>query len=380
VLPFLREAHATACLALSTAIADSRKPLVTADEFKSVRERMANWWVISGDTSVDGTSCPGATVDVLTQAGLDLMTRERTFLNAKFKKVVKAIDFSEPAAEVKAARRNKLEVEALESAERALNLPPLPEMPTAKFAIRKTSPLVATTSGFATMIQTELLDPSITPAREAAWTTAKIEGTLGQYPVLLDSFGSAPVLQQDVQFVRTRINARVNDSSGTALSSSTLGFEVVPDMPADPKRSDTMTLLKEGTLALSGNIATLDCDNAGEETLKVTFEGVQVAGVTGSGGTLLAGALGSFTRAALLSAAGLPADDTGNHSLQFRRSSPCTATLGLTDDRLGTLTVRLSDDKIAYCTVESPPLIYVVPDRKSLFSTVSSSFFDGRAV
>ena len=367
VLPFLREAHATACLALSTAIADSRKPLVTADEFKSVRERMANWWIISGDTSVDGTSCPGATIEVLTQAGLDLMTREQTFLKAKFKKVAKAIDFSEPAAEVKAARRNKLEVEALESAERALNLPPLPEMPTSKVAA-KTTRLAATTSGFAALIQTELLDPTITPAREAAWITAKTEGSLGQYPVLLDSFGSAPVLQQDVQFVRTRINARVNDSSGSALASSTLGFEVVPDLPADPKRSDTLTLTKGRTLALSGNIATLDCDNAGEETLKVTFEGVQVASVTGSGGTLLAGALGSFTRAALLSAAGLPADDTGNHSLHLRRSSPCTATLGLTDDLLGSLTLSLSEKQILFEAFSNPvgDLYSVSPDGSGL--------------
>jgi Tol biopolymer transport system component len=275
------------------------------------------------------------------QVGKDLLAREEAFLKAKFKGAARAVDYSEPSSEVKDARRNKLEVEALETLQSTMALPDIPQSAGRSHATN-TGPLSVHVSGFAALIQTDLLDPVMAPAREAAWTLAKGSATLAQYPVLLDAFGSAPLLQQDVQFVLTRIVARSIDGGGNTLASSTLGFDVVPDLPADPKRSDTLTLRPGGTLALSGNIANLECADAGEETLTVTFEGVQVACVSGNGGNLLAGALGTFTPATQLSAAGLPAGDTSVHTLLIRRSvSPCAATLGLTDDLLATVTVRL---------------------------------------
>jgi WD40 repeat protein len=199
------------------------------------------------------------------------------------------------------------------------------------------------------MIQTELLDPLVTPAREAAWTVAKASQSLAQYPTVLDAFGGMPTLAQDVQFVRTRVEVRMNTAGGEEVGRRVLGFDTVPDKPADPKRTDSLTVNKSGTLAISGNIANLECASAGTETLKVTFDDAEVATVSAGGGNLLAGALGTFTPTRLLQAAGLSADDTGTHTLRVRRSnSPCAATLGITDDLLATVTLSFNERRIYF--------------------------------
>jgi len=366
--PFIKEAHDTACAALSSAMADARaaRP-VKAAEFKPLREKIGNWWVIADQTNIFGAGCAGAMIEDFSAAAIDLTQRETALQFIELGKVKVAVDaekqkkIDEAAAALKAARKNMLEVELLEDAARALDLPPLPPQSAGRSHAVNARALAVQDSGYAAIIRTELLDPLMAPAREAAWTMAKGSAMLAQYPVLLDAFGSAPALQQDVQFVLTRISARIIDSGGNTLASSTLGFEVVPELPADPKRIDTLTLRRGSTLALSGNIANLECAAAGVETLTATFEGVQVASVSGSGGNLLAGALATLTPAGLLSAAGLPADDTASHTLRIRRAvSPCAAALGLTDDLLATVTLKFSDARIAFVRGNA---IYVInPD------------------
>jgi TolB protein len=351
--PFITEAHGTACAALSAAMAEARAAQVTkVSEFKPLREKIGNWWVIADQTNILGTGCPGATIDDFSEAAIDLTTREAALQAEELRKVKEVADpdkkakIDAAAAALKIARKNKLEFEALHAAATALDLPPLPPQMSGKPRGTSAQALAVHDSGYAAIIQTVLLDPLMVPAREAAWTMAKGSATLAQYPPLIDAFGSAPALQQDAQFVRTRIEARINSASGDMLGRSVLGFDVLPDQPADPKRSDTLTLRPGTTLALSGNIANLECASAGDETLKVTFDDVQVASVSAGGGNLLAGALASLTPTRLLQAAGLRDDDTGSHTLRVRRSvSPCAAALGITDDLLATVTLSFAAER-----------------------------------
>lgn len=348
---FLREAHDTACLALVAALSETRTATITkATDFAPLRKKAGQWWLIAEQMDLDHVGCAHASIDDFTQAALDLTTRELAFHKGKFSAANLPSLVAEPAAGVKASRRSKLEIEALEAAAATLDLPPLlPQGSDHKTASAHKRPLAVHSTGLASMIQTELLDPLVTPAREAAWTVAKASQSLAQYPTVIDAFGSVPVLAQDVQFVRTRVEVRINSASGDEVSRSVLGFDTVPNQPADPKRSDSLTVNKSGTLAISGNIANLECASAGTETLKVTFDDTEVATVSAGGGNLLAGALSTLTPPGLLQAAGLSPDDKGSHTLRVRRSvSPCASTLGITDDLLATVTLSFNERRIYF--------------------------------
>ncbi|MBK7613768.1 MAG: PD40 domain-containing protein [Vitreoscilla sp.] len=348
---FLRESHDTACLALVAALSETRTATITkATDFAPLRKKAGQWWLIAEQMDLDHVGCAYASIDDFTQAALDLTQRELAFHKGKFSAANLPSLVAEPAAGVKASRRSKLEIEALEAAAATLDLPPLlPQGSDHKTASAHKRPLAVHSTGLASIIQTELLDPLVTPAREAAWTVAKAGQSLAQYPTVMDAFGSVPALAQDAQFVRTRIEVRVNNAGGETLGHSVLGFDTVPDKPADPKRTDTLTVNKSGTLAISGNIANLECASAGTETLKVTFDDTEVATVSAGGGNLLAGALSTLTPPGLLQSAGLSPDDKGSHTLRVRRSvSPCAATLGITDDLLATVTLSFNERRIYF--------------------------------
>ena len=344
--PFLKEAHDTACLALSAALADANvaQPKTVA-EFKPLRDKIGNWWVIADQMDINAVGCPRASIDDFSAAAIDLTRRELVVQRIELGKIKKAPDpakqrLLEAAAEAaKTARTHKIEVEILRDAAAALDLPPLSAQPGDRAQVKSVRPLAVRDNGYAAIIQTELLDPLVAPAREAAWLMATSTNSLIQYPVLIDAFGSAPTLQQDVQYVRTRVAVTSKDSLGATNASATLGFDSVPELPADPVKDATVRVTPGGRLALSGSVATLECTDQGAETLNVTFENVQVATVSGSGGMLLAGALANLDPADLLAAARLPADDKGTHPLRIRRITPCATALGLGDGPLATVTL-----------------------------------------
>ncbi|CAD5370999.1 hypothetical protein RA210_U140018 [Rubrivivax sp. A210] len=348
---FLGDAHDTACRALSDAIEKARTaPVTKLADFKPLRQKLGGWWRITEAGDINQSGCPGASVDTFMDAGLALTQREIDFQKLRLAVVRTPNDLKEPSEAVKVARRAKRDLEALQAAADALDLPPLPlHAPGRAYANQARALATRGAASYAGIIQTQLLDPLVTPVREAAWTVAKDSQTLAHYPSVMEAFGGVPALAQDVQFVRTRIEVRINNASGELLGRSVLGFDAVPDTPANPKRTDSLTVNKGGTVAISGNIANLECASAGTETLKVTFDDAEVATVSAGGGNLLAGALSTLTPTRLLQAAGLPADDTGTHTLRIRRSnSPCAATLGISDDLLATVTLSFAAERRIY--------------------------------
>lgn len=355
-MTFLGEAHDTACRAVSDAINNARTaPITRLADFKPLRQKLGGWWRITEMTDIDRAGCPAltpaVTIGTFMDAALALTEREIDFQKLRLPAVRTPNEIKEPSEAVKEARRAKRDLEALQAAADLLELPPVLQQGPGRAQATQAGALAAGGAAtYAGILQTNLLDPLVIPAREAAWTVAKGSQSLAQYPTVIDAFGGVPVLAQDVQFVRTRVEVRINSAGGDEASRSVLGFDTVPDQPADPKRSDTLTVNKSGTVAISGNIANLECASAGDETLKVTFDDAEVATVSAGGGNLLAGALNSFTPARLLQAAGLPPEDTGNHTLRVRRSgSPCAAALGITDDLLATVTLSFaSERKIFY--------------------------------
>jgi hypothetical protein len=324
--PFLDGAHDTACLARNTAIATAQAaPINAPGDFRPLAAKILYWETVV--QRLGGTPCSGiASIDAVHE----LVLRELAFLRARFPAAATPAEFGPPAGDVKDARTIKAEARQLQATD--------PSSPPMAQSVRARPQSIAV-GGIATALQTELIDPAMEPARNAAWTAARAGGALGQYPVLVQAFGTAGPLAQDAQYVRTRIAVASSDSSGNPVDSATLGFASVPTLPADPVRSAMVAVRSGGTLALSGNVATLECAAAGTETLQVTFENVPVRSATGSSGILLAGALASLTPAGLLQAAGLPADDTGIHPLVVRRTSPCSAALGITDEVIGTVMV-----------------------------------------
>ena len=349
-MTFLNEAHDTACTALGDAVTKAHTaPVTKLADFKPLREKLGNWWFIADSGDVNNRGCPNVGIETIMDAAVALTQREIDMQKLKLPVVKTPTEIKEPSEAVKVARRAKRDLEALQAAADILNVPPV-QKNTAKTPAKQVRALA--TGGAATyagIIQTNLLDPLVTPAREAAWTVAKGSQSLAQYPTVMDAFGGVPALSQDVQFVRTRIEVRVNSAGGDTISSSVLGFDSVPDKPTDPKRSDSLTVDKAGTLAISGTIANLECASAGTETLKVTFDNAEVATVSAGGGNLLAGALSTFTPTGLLQAAGLPPADTGTHTLRVRRSgSPCATELGITDDLLATVTLSFNERRIYF--------------------------------
>jgi hypothetical protein len=326
---FLDEAHNTACAGLAVAITASQTaPINAPGDFKPLAAKILYWETFV--QQLGGSACSGGSPLDAVDA---VILRELAFLRNRFPAATTPAEFGPPAGDVKDTRTLKAEAGALKAAAPAA------------------SAAAAAADNVSTTLQVHLIDPAMEPARNAAWTAAASGGTLGQYPVLVAAFGGAGVLAQDAQYVRTRIAVASTDSSGNAVGDATLGFASVPAQPADPVRSAAVPIRSGGTLALSGNVATLDCATAGSETLQVTFENVPVRSVSGSGGNLLAGVLASLTPAGLLQAAGLPDTDTGTHPLVLRRTSPCSAALGITDEVIGTVMVDFGAAVMAFSSV-----------------------------
>jgi len=241
----------------------------------------------------------------------DIVGRELTFVSAGLRRASAPAAFESPAGDVKDARLVAAQAQALQFI------------------------------GMRPMMESELIEPALVPAREAAWNTAKETGSLAQYLPLLTAFGPVSSLQQDVQYVNTTIRLQSRDDTNYLVASQSLPFAHFPDLPAEPARTAQAGVRSGGTIQLSGRIAVLQCPNSGAEQLKISFDGVEVASLESSGDKLLSDALvlPTFTPAALLARVGLPATDTGSHTLVVRRvNSACAATLGLGDDVLFTIT------------------------------------------
>jgi hypothetical protein len=335
-VPFLNQAHDTACILRALAIDAARNaPLRAPGDFQPLFSKLMHWDAVV--QRLGGELCRGDTTGAAANdAAHALALRQADFLRVQLPAATTPAQFTPPAGDVKAARRLKAQAGQLQATDP--NALPLSAGEARPLSMRPASAAL-NLSDMRTALQADLIDPSLEPARRAAWTSARSGGALGQYPTLIDAFGGAGPLAQDAQYVRTRIAVASSDSSGNPVGDATLGFSAVPELPADPMRSATVQIRSGGTLALSGNVATLECATAGSETLQVTFENVQVRSVSGSGGNLLAGALASLTPAGLLQAAGLPDTDTGVHPLVIKRTSPCSAALGITDEVIGTVMV-----------------------------------------
>ena len=173
IRPFLNRSHASACEALGVAMAAARaaRP-TTREEFKRLRETFGNWWMVADQTDVEHVGCVGISSEQIADGSIDLLTREKVFLDQKFKGSARAIDFSEPSEAVKQARRHKAEVEALDTIVGTLGLPDLNEAAPLAIGQRKRS-LALAASGMAPLIQTHVIDPLVAPARESAWALRK---------------------------------------------------------------------------------------------------------------------------------------------------------------------------------------------------------------
>ncbi len=342
--PFLSEAHDTACRERAAAITRSQTASIAAwGDYKPVVSVIMYWDSLA--MRLGGTPCTGSATD----AASNVVKREFDLVNAGLGRSSTPAQIAQPASDVRGARELKREARTLQSTDPAASAAQAASG-RARATAAGVRPAALDLSGYESTLQTQLLDPAVMPARQSAWTAAKTGATLVQYADLLDAFGPTAVLQQDVQFVRTRIDVQSSDSTGAAVAAATLGFAALPDAPADPVRSATVAMRSGGSLQVSGSVAALECDSAGGETLKVTFENAEVASVSGSGPGLLAGALGTLTTSGLLSAAGLAADDQGTHMLRIRRTgSACAALLGITDEVLATVTLDFAKPEPITC-------------------------------
>src|SRR5205814_3607406 len=240
----------------------------------------------------------------------EVVGRELTFVSAGLRQATAPPAYNGPAGDVADARQLGAEAQAMQII------------------------------GMQPMMQSELIEPALVPARDSAWNTAKETGNLAQYQPLLTAFGPVVSLQQDVQYVRTTLRLQSRDDTNYLIASIDLPFAHFPDLPAEPARTAQVGVRAGGTIQLSGHIATLQCPNSDDEQLKVSFDGVEVASVASSGASVLSDALPAFLPAALLARVGLPATDTGSHTLVVRRTGgSCAATLGLADDVLATITL-----------------------------------------
>jgi len=318
VQPLLDDAHVTACKGRADAIAAAQAATIAAPgDFKPLAANIMYWESIV--QRLGGDACDGvASIDAVH----DLLGRELSFVQNGYSHAGKPADFAGPSGDVTDAREIKLEAQAIANTDAA-------------------QPPTLALGDFVGALQTELLAPALVPARNAAWNAAKESGALAQYVPLLTAFGASSQLQQDVQYVRTGATIKSADDTNYAIDTRSVGIGNIPDLPADPVRAVDVGM-RGGTLEISGNIAVLQCPAADSETLTVTFEGVAVASVQSSNDKILASGLTlpTFTAAGLLSAAGLPANDTAKHTLLLRRTaSTCATQLGLTDDVLATVTL-----------------------------------------
>ncbi len=314
----LDDAHVTACKGRADAIATAQAAtLATASDFKPLAANIMYWESLV--QRLGGADCGGiASIDAVHE----LLARELTLVQNGFDHAGAPATFEGPAAGVGDARALKQEMQAIAGTDGA------------------TPPVLALDS-YVGALQADLLDPALVPARNAAWNTAKETGALGQYVPLLTAFGATAVLQQDLQYVLTSATIRSADDSNYALDTRRIGIGNIPDLPADPVRAADVGM-RGGTLEISGSIGVLQCPAPDSEKLTVTFDGVDVASVASSNDKILDPALplAKFTAAGLLAAKGLPANDTGKHTLLLRRTaSACAAQLGLTDDVLATVTL-----------------------------------------
>ena len=318
VQPILDDAHVTACKGRADAIAAAQAAtLATASDFKPLAANIMYWESLV--QRLGGADCGGiAAIDAVH----DLLSRELTLVQNGFDHAGAPATFDGPASGVGDGRALKQEMQAIAGTDSA------------------TPPVLALDS-YVGALQADLLDPALVPARNAAWNTAKERGALGQYLPLLTAFGATPLLQQDLQYVRTGATIKSADDSNYQLDTRSIGIGNIPDLPADPVRTADVAM-RGGTLEISGSIAVLQCPASDSETLTITFDGVDVASVASSNDKILDPALplAKFSAAGLLAAKGLPANDTGKHTLLLRRTaSACATQLGLIDDVLATVTL-----------------------------------------
>jgi hypothetical protein len=393
-VPFFTEAHDTACTGLAAAIVAARTaPITAAGAFKPLGGKILYWESLL--QRLGGNACPGTTA---IDAMHELLARELAFLKVQIPAATTRAQFNSAVADVKDTRTLKAEAGALQGAD---GTPPSAQgsASRARATAARPGPLAVDLSGMVTSFQVELIDPALAPAREAAWTEARSTGSLADYQALLDAFGPAPKIQQDLQFLRTRLDVTSRDAMGKEASlASTLGFASVPPLPTDPRTSASMLVVNGGLVTVNGIVAALECANPGTETLKAYFENVEVGSATGSGVGLLQGILVTMTPQSLLAAAGLPTDDKGVHPLRIRRvASPCIDELGLTDDLLGTVmldfdtpaftaaaTLAFSVDcttgENVYATDLSMPLSYTVTPCPGVTTKMSLAFSDAKTL
>ena len=317
---FLADAHDTACRLRTRAIEKARTtPLVQPGDFRLLVQQILYWDAIA--KRLGGSDCAGISA---LDAAHEVIQRELTLLKVKFPAATTPAEITPPANEVRDARVIKEQARTLQNTDpsgQALNLNP-----------------------FAAALQDELISPAQLEARKAAWKQAKATASLAHHVPLINAFGANSLLQQDAQYIRTAISITAKSAGGNVMASAQLGTSP-SEVPVDPVRSASINA-RNVNLEIGGNVGVLHVAGSGSENLRVTFDGVEVAKISSSGDVLMGNGqtLPTFSSSGLLAAAGLPAGDTGTHTLRILRTDSANALrLGITDDVLATVTLNFGE-------------------------------------
>lgn len=318
---FLADAHDTACRLRTRAIEKARTtPLVQPGDFRLLVQQILYWDAIA--KRLGGSDCAGISA---LDAAHEVIQRELTLLKVKFPAATTPAEITPPANDVRDARVLKEQARTLQNTDpsgQTLNLNP-----------------------YIAALQDELISPALVEARKAAWKQARATASLAHYVPLVNAFGANSVLQQDAQYIRTAITVTAKSSSGSILASAQMGVFQPGDVPVEPVRTATINA-RNVNLEITGNIGILNVAGTAAENLKVTFNGIEVAKISSSGDILLANGqtLPTLSSASLFAAAGLPADNTGTHTLRILRTDSAHALrLGITDEVLATVTLNFGE-------------------------------------
>jgi len=319
--PFLADAVVTACRGLDAAVAASRTaPIRAPGDFKPIVAKLMYWdSVVQRVGGTGGCSSPGAQA-----AANDVIARELVLARNNYVLATGTPQVAAQSADMRDARSLQAEARNLQA----------------------TDPLSATMqlAPYGNSLRDGLLDPALVPARDAAWRITRSSGSLAHYVPLVDGFGTNSLLQQDAQYVRTSITINSKNSAGKTLSSATMGVALASEAPATPVRTASISA-RDATIEIGGSVGILAVDAGETEKLKVTFDGVEVASIASSGDTLMGPGQTppTLTASSLLAAAGLPADDSGTHTLRILRTDAANALrLGIADDVLVAVTLNFA--------------------------------------
>ncbi|HYM34056.1 MAG TPA: hypothetical protein VET48_01610, partial [Steroidobacteraceae bacterium] len=193
--------------------------------------------------------------------------------------------------------------------------------------------------------KTLYLDPALQPIRAAAWQTGLQTQSQDHYLPLISAFGALDAWQQDAQYVATSIQVTTKDANGAVLGQITLG------KGANAGQQLTHAVLpaaKDGSVEISGAVATLHCPSAAVEHLAVNFEAITIDDLQSSGDILFSGSTVAHSSASLLSAAGITPQNAAQQQMVIRRlGSSCTPRFAIVDDTLASVTLDFTAPQTA---------------------------------